>query len=219
MNVLDLFSGTGGWSDPWVEAGHDVRRVELEDKYDAAYHTDAGDVAHVLSLLGGWKPDVIFASPPCNSFSTMSMGKMWTHEGEPKHPTAVEGQRLVQATLRYIVELNPKWFVIENPRARLRSLPLLQGITRTNVWYCRFGEERAKPTDLWHRLPRELHLQLADPKYVCQNGNPDHIAAPRGSTTGTQGGFTREESYRIPQQLSRMVMEGLVSANEPEPWT
>lgn len=208
MKVLDLFSGTGGWSDPWLACRHDVVRVELDpdlaERTGAIVH-DITDVPGLIGRLEGWRPDVILSSPPCNSFSTMTMGRMWTPDGEPKHPTAVLGRAAVEATLRLIVALDPDYFVIENPRARLRSLPLLAGIPRVTVWYCRFGEQRAKPTDLWYRLPRALERQLDDPRYRCANGNPDHLAAPRGSSTGTQGGFTREESYRIPQPLARLV--------------
>lgn len=212
MRVLDLFSGTGGWSDPWLACRHDVKRVELDpglaERTGAIQH-DVTDTAGLIERLGDWRPDVLLASPPCNSFSTMTMGRMWTPDGEPKHPTAVLGRAAVEATLRLIVALDPDWFIIENPRARLRTLPMLAGLTRSTVWYCRFGEQRAKPTDLWHRLPWHLHQQLDDPIFRCHNGNADHLSAPRGSSTGTQGGFTREESYRIPQVLARMVRDGI----------
>ena len=83
-----------------------------------------------------WRPDVLFASPPCNSFSTGSMGKMWVHGSHPApkrserypggHPIAVEGMRPVSATLRLIAVLKPAYWVIENPRERSAAcrLPL-----------------------------------------------------------------------------------------------
>ena len=46
------------------------------------------------------------------------------------HPIAIEGMRLVLATLRLIAVLQPRYWVIENPRGRLRSLDLLAGIPR-----------------------------------------------------------------------------------------
>ncbi len=93
--------------------------------------------------------------------------------------------------------LQPTYWVIENPRGRLRRLDLLAGIPRRTVWYCRLGLDRAKPTDLWGVFPPGLELPPG-----CHNGNPDHIAAPRGSRTGTQGGVSTEEAGRIPRQLA-----------------
>jgi len=163
-------------------------------------------VAAVLDALP-WRPDVIFASPPCNAYSTGSMGKMWEHGPTPRpkrserypagHPIAIEGIRLVLATLRIVAMLRPDYWIIENPRGRLRSLDLLAGIPRRTVWYCRLGLDRAKPTDLWGVFPPGLTLPPA-----CHNGNADHTPAPRGSRTGTQGGVTTAEAGRIPWDLA-----------------
>lgn len=38
-----------------------------------------------------------------------------------------------------------------------------------------------KPTDIWGWAAGWK------PRPMCHNGNPDHEAAPRGSSTGTQG--------------------------------
>lgn len=212
MKVLDVFSGTGGWSDPWLVAGHDVKRLELDAKLaeqTGAIQVDVNDTARVLDLLGDWRPDVVLASPPCNAFTVMRIGRNWTHDGQPRNQHAIDGLTNVVSTLRLIAALAPRYWVIENPRGKLRSLPVLAGLPMATVWYCRFGEQRAKPTDLWLNVPATLEQELRDPKYTCANGNPDHIAAPRGSTTSTQGGFTREESYRIPQDLARLVLLGI----------
>jgi hypothetical protein len=41
---------------------------------------------------------------------------------------------------------------------------------------------QSKPTDLWGGFPPSLIL-----KAPCKNGDPCHVAAPRGSSTGIQG--------------------------------
>ena len=221
MRVLDLFSGTGGWSDPWRETGHDVRRIELDPglaERTGAIVADINDTRDVLDRLDGFKPDVVLASPPCNAFTVMRIGRMWNHNGTPKHPDAEQGLRNVVSTLRLILLLEPKWWVIENPRGKLRSLEVMAGLPRHTVWYCRFGEDRAKPTDLWAKLPLFTALELDKDKYQCANGNPDHTAAPRGSTTGTQGGVSREEAYRIPQPLARLIRDGILARSTPHAW-
>lgn len=225
MRVLDLFSGLCGWSQPWLDARphggshgipltglHDVVTIDVDERFPATFHLDVGDTAAVLEALGDWRPDVLLASPPCTSFSTMSMGRNWTHAGEPKTDSARAGQRLVLATLRLVAILDPAWWIIENPRARLRTLGLLDGVERRSVTYCRLGEDRMKPTDLWGRFPPRLELPP-----LCHNGNPDHIAAPRGSRGGTQGGVTSARAGLIPRQLAELVMEACLAVAWPGP--
>lgn len=201
MNVLDLFSGLGGWSEAFREAGHRTWRVDTNLSFQADAHTDAGDVSTVLRSLP-WRPDIILASPPCTSFTTMTMGRNWTHDGQPKTDTAREGRRLVLSTIRTIAALRPRYWIIENPRARLRTLDLLDGFERRTVTYCQLGEDRMKPTDLWGVFPPSLVLPVP-----CSNGSPCHIAAPRGSRTGTQGGVDSARAGLIPWQLSVLVRD------------
>jgi hypothetical protein len=214
LKVVDLFSGLNGWGEPFREAGHEVFSIDFDPSFTADSHLDIADVGAVLSALP-WQPDVILASPPCNAYSTGSMGKMWEYGTFPQpqrsdrhpdgHPIAIEGMRLVMATLRIIAVLQPAYWVIENPRGRLRSLELLAGVPRHEVWYCRLGLDRAKPTDLWGVFPPSL--ELPGP---CHNGNGDHIAAPRGSRTGTQGGVSTAEAGKIPRALAeafRLALE------------
>jgi hypothetical protein len=199
VKVLDLFSGMNGWGDPWRARGHEVVGIEWSHKFDATYYMDIGDTLGVISTLmdAGFRPDVILASPPCTSFSMMSVGKHWNKDDTPKSETAAQGERLVKATLEIIDYFKPRVFVIENPRARLRSLPYLLGLPRCTVWYCRYGEQRAKPTDLWGQFPAGW-----TPRPQCHNGYPDHTPAPRGSRGGTQGGVDTARAGMIPFQLS-----------------
>jgi len=209
MRVLDLFSGLRGWSAAFADRGHETFTIDFDPRFDADAYLDIGDTAAVLDALP-WRPDLILASPPCTAFTTMTMGRNWTHEGEPKTDRAREGQRLVLATLRLVAILRPGSWILENPRARLRSLGLLDGIERRTVWYCRLGETRAKPTDLWGVFPPGLVLPPG-----CHNGNPDHVAAPRGSYTGTQG-MDSADAAKVPYALSALVADAYepVTLNE-----
>ena len=57
----------------------------------------------------------------------------------------------------------------------------MQGFIRHTVTYCQYGDERMKPTDIW------TNAEWWKPRPMCKNGMPCHVAAPRGSKTGTQG--------------------------------
>lgn len=203
MKVLDLFAGLRGWSQPAIDRGHDVRTVELVGRFPGiTYYVDVRKLADAPdSYLDGWRPDLLLASPPCTSFSVMTIGRNWTEDHQPKTDKARLGLELVEATLRLRDALQPRYFVMENPRAKLRKLPPVQPLERRTVTYCQYGEKRAKPTDLWGGFPPSLVLKPA-----CKNGDPCHVAAPRGSTTGTQG-MDPAESAKIPYALALAVTE------------
>ncbi len=115
LRVLDLFSGLRGWSAPFAERGHETFASDIDRRFDADAYLDIGDVAGVRAVTP-WLPDVVLASPPCTAFTTMTMGRSWTHAGEPRTATAREAQSLVLATVRIIAALGPRWWLIENPR-------------------------------------------------------------------------------------------------------
>jgi hypothetical protein len=202
MKVLDLFSGLKGWSAAFTERGHEVLTIDIEAKFKPDL------VADVLTLdaaqLG--KFDLILASPPCECFSVASIGKYWTKAtwdttyAIPKDPRAEHALLVLNSTLDLIEALNPRWFIIENPRGMMRTLQAMEPFARRTVTYCQYGEQRMKPTDLWGGFPSALQL-----KPPCKNGDSCHISAPRGSTTGTQGMGNAAIKAKIPYALSLAV--------------
>jgi hypothetical protein len=199
MKVLDLFSGLNGWGDPARWLGHEVIGVDLNAALPATIHADLLSWDPWQDLP--WQPDLILASPPCEGFSVMNIGRNWHHDGTPKTDTARLALELVEATRRIIRQLHPAYFVIENPRDKLRVLAPVADLERRTVTYCHYGEQRMKPTDLWGGFPPSLVLHPA-----CRNGDPCHVRAPRGSTTGTQGFGTYHEKGVIPVALSQAVV-------------
>jgi len=202
LRVLDLFSGMNGWGDPWRHRGHDVIGIDYDKRLPATIHADL--LTFDVNRLP-WRPDVILASPPCEGFSVMNIGKNWNYDGTPKTDRARLALELVEATLRIVRETSPEFWVMENPRDKLRVLPVVSGLLRRTVTYCHYGEVRMKPTDLWSdRWPPSLVLH--DP---CKNGDPCHVRAPRGSTTGTQGFGTYHEKGVIPVELSTVFARAI----------
>ena len=80
-------------------------------------------------------------------------------------------------------------------------MDFIQDLPRYTVTYCQYStdlpleQRRMKPTDIWTNHP--------NPKFkpICKNGAPCHVAAPRGSKTGTQGIRGAVDRSRIPDQL------------------
>ena len=205
MIVLDLFAGTGS-STAAFEQNHKVIRVELDRQHQAELHQDDTTltVEQVIAVCGG-RPDFIWASPPCQAFSVAAIGRYWSEGGsdpKPKHPKAIEAQRVVRATLDLIHALRPAFWLLENPRGMLRKLLMMGYYERRTVTYCRYGDERQKPTDLWGVMPDSWI-----PRPTCRAKMSCHQAAPRGSKTGTQGRVDAVERSRVPFELSREICE------------
>ena len=201
MRVLDLFAGLKGWSSAF---DHDVRTLDIEPKFDCDITLDILDFEPDIHLQD-WKPDLILASPPCNAFSVASIGHHWkggVGAYIPKSDFAVLSKEIVKRTLAVIEELDPMFWILENPVGVLRKMPFMKGIERRTVTYCQYGENRMKPTDLWGGFPASLRLEPP-----CRNGDPCHEAAPRGSRKGTQGLKNVALRAIIPYQLSFDVKE------------
>lgn len=200
MLVFDFFSGTGSSTKAFTDAGDQVISFELDKKFTATENVDIFTLTSEYLIETYGKPDFVWASPPCTAFSVASMGYHWISGGVypvPRTEQAVFNQTLVAHTRKLIEELQPRFgFLIENPRGMLRKLPPVQGLPRQTITYCQYGDDRQKPTDLWGYVPNWK------PREMCKPGADCHVAAPRGSTTGTQG---RSHAYlrsMIPEQLS-----------------
>lgn len=197
LNVLDLFSGLGGWTQAFEARGHDVTTVDNHPDFGATIQED------VLSLSAedldmGRPYDTILASPPCEKFSVAQIGRNWTKDHQPKNDEAAHALHLVQHTVHLIHDLAPDYWFLENPRAKLRRLPgPHQDAQHVTVTWCQYGDWVMKPTDIWGKFPATL-----DWRPPCKNGAPCHVSAPRGSTTGTQGRGTAATKAKLPFGLS-----------------
>lgn len=197
LKVLDLFSGLEGWSSPFKERGHEVFTVDNSDMFNADLKKNIFDLT-VADIP--WQPDLILASPPCEKFSVMNIGRNWYKDHTPKTEGAALAVNLVKKTFDLIQEMEPKYWVVENPRAKLRKLDVVQPYERRTVTYCQYGKKFMKPTDLWGGFPPSLELRP-----MCQNGAPCHVRAVRGSKTGVQSKTQAAEVAKIPEELSLQI--------------
>lgn len=119
------------------------------------------------------KPDVIWASPPCTSYSIAAIShhrekNPITGNLDPVSDFAKLSDNLVQHTIELIRELQPKYWFIENPRGGLRKMTFMKDLPRYTVTYCQYGDTRMKPTDIWTNHPNPQF------KPMCHNGDPCH---------------------------------------------
>ena len=204
MKVLELFAGSRSIGKAADRLAFDVYSSDIEQFGGIDYVTDIleFDVTKIP-----FKPDIIWASCPCTAFSVAAIGKNWTKVGDdyiPKNPRAEFGLKLVQKTLEIIEHFNPTYFFIENPRGMLRKMPIMADLPRQSVTYCQYGDTRMKPTDIWTNSTKWI------PRPMCKNGDPCHVAAPRGSKTGTQGLKGSYERSKIPEELCHEILKSCI---------
>jgi site-specific DNA-cytosine methylase len=207
MKVLELFAGSQSLGKVAEQYGHEVFSVDINDfeGIDLAI-----DILDLEKSQIPFQPNMIWASPPCTYFSVASIGKHWNKDHTPKTEQAIHGCNIVKKTLRLIKEINPKFYYIENPRGKLRKLEFMQSIPRTTIWYCTYGDTRAKPTDVWsNNIQSMFNPKGWQPRPECFNGNKNchHEAAPRGSRTGTQGIKGNYNRSKIPVQLCEDIIK------------
>jgi site-specific DNA-cytosine methylase len=206
-----LFSGTASFSKVARERGHECITVDIDPRFKPDICKDV--LEFEVADLNGFKPDVVWASPPCQRFSVASMGKSWrgiwhiTKEAyQPMNLATGTAIAIVIRTLGLVEELAPRFYFIENPRANLRKMPFMpNGENRKTAWYCRYEETtppklpRAKPTDIW------TNLVSWNPQ-TCHNGSKDHEEARRGARTGTQGRKGSIERSIVPRLLCKEII-------------
>tara|TARA_R100000781_G_scaffold67870_1_gene42791 strand:+ start:262 stop:900 length:639 start_codon:yes stop_codon:yes gene_type:complete len=206
VKVLELFAGSRSIGKAAESLGYEVYSSDINDFEGIDYPID---ILEFDTTKVPFKPDIIWASPPCTYFSVASIGKHWNKDHTPKTEQAVFGVKVVKKTIQIIKELNPKYWYMENPRGKLRKLDFMQPIPRTTVWYCTYGDTRAKPTDIWSNNIRSVFNPDGwQPRAECFNGNKNchHESAPRGSQTGTQGIKGNYNRSKIPNELCLEIL-------------
>jgi len=160
-------------------------------------------------------PDMVWASPDCTTYSIAAISTHRENRIIPKTEYAGKSDRVNKHFISLIkewIKINPDMvFFIENPRGMLRHMPFMQEFTRHTVWYCQYGDNRAKPTDIWTNSkkwnPRpECHNYKYDKNGNIINKHCHHQSARRGSKTGTQGRSCSYDRSKIPKQLCEEII-------------
>jgi len=205
MKILELFAGSRSIGKTAEALGHEVFSIDIQDFEGINLATD---IEFVASSDIPFKPDMIWASPPCTTYSIAAISHH--RDGQTaKSEFAKKSDRLVLNTLKLIKEFDCIYY-IENPRGMMRKMDFMQGLPRATVWYCTYGDTRAKPTDIWsNNIQSIFNLDGWKPRKECFNGNKNchHEAAPRGSRTGTQGLKCAYTRSKIPDSLCVEIIE------------
>ena len=204
--VLELFAGTRSIGKAFESKGHEVYSIEWnKDFEDIDLYADIMTVTAEQILHNFGKPDVIWASPDCTTYSVAAISKHRQKESNGNLTPTTEYAKFCDEVNKHVVELikqlQPKYYFIENPVGGLRKMDFMQELPRHTVTYCQYGERRQKPTDIWTNHPNPEF------KPQCKRGASCHDAAPRGSKTGTQALKNAKEKAKIPRMLCDHIVE------------
>ena len=210
MKVLELFAGTRSIGKAFEKYNHDVYSIEWDKRHENIdWYVDIGTIKaqDIIDRFG--IPDVIWCSFDCTSYSIAAISHHRRKEEDgnlaPVSDYAKFCDNVNQNVLKMIKELlqlNPNLiYFIENPRGGLRKMNFMKDLPRYTITYCKYGDSRMKPTDIWTNHPNPNF------KPMCKNGDPCHTPAPRGSKTGTQGLKNSIERSKIPEQLCEHIVK------------
>ena len=206
-NLLELFAGSRCIGNAADKLGINVFSIDWSP-YENIDLTI--DIEELKKEQVPFIPDAIWASPDCTTYSIAAVSSHRINSIEPKSDYAIKCDNVNKHWISLIKEwliINPNLvFFIENPRGMLRKMPFMQEFKRHTVWYCTYGDDRAKPTDIW------TNSKNWKPREVCHNGNKNchHQPAPRGSKTGTQGKKGSYERSKIPNELCNEILKSFL---------
>lgn len=110
FKVLDIFCGCGGFSLGFEQAGFNVKyAIDNWEKCKETFEYNHPNTEFILSDIKDLNPedfkdiDIIIGSPPCQQFSIAN-----------KNPDPDKGMELIIEFLRFIKEINPKYWIMEN---------------------------------------------------------------------------------------------------------
>lgn len=146
--ILDLCGGTASWSQPYKEAGYDVRVITLPDN-DVRLYAPPENVYGIL------------AAPPCTEFS---YAKHFHGKGKYQHDFR-GGLEIVSACMRIILTAKPKFWALENPNGYLKKWLGEPKIVFEPWWY---GDNHQKTTALWGEFNIPLRTVFEKPEGIIK---------------------------------------------------
>lgn len=166
IKVLELFAGTRSIGKAFEARGHEVYSVEWNKNFENIdLYADISQVTaqDILEKFG--HPDVIWASPDCTTFSIAAISHHRRKNPETGNLDPISDYaKFCDATDQHVVslikELNPTYYFIENPRGGMRKMSWMQDLPRYTVTYCKYGDTRMKPTDIWTNHPNPKFLVI-----------------------------------------------------------
>lgn len=163
--ILDLCGGTGSWSQPYKDAGYDVRVLTLPN-FDITKWRKYGNIKR---LIESGEVYGIFSAPPCTMFSRART--------TAKTPRDFKGAtHIVKACLEIIWEsqfenrFGLKFWAMENPAGYLKRF---MGEPAFKFQPYEFGDRHSKQTYIWGMFnePKKNPIKLTEEELLQSRNN------------------------------------------------
>lgn len=226
MKVLELFSGTHSVGKVLSKLGYEVISLDLKN---ATINTDI--------LKWDYKKDykkndfdIIWASPPCVSFSRLrycNIGKKLKTLGNQiatrellEKDMLENGVPILRKTQEIIEYFNPKYWFIENPQTG-RMKEFLEDIPYYDVNYCKYGYDYKKPTRIWTNLEGfeplvckkdcNAIITYENKKFHKNNlGSKKYLKLSKSINKNYGKGTSLKQRYSIPEKLIESLIDKVV---------
>lgn len=180
--ILSLCDYSGVWSQPYLDAGYEVVRIDLEHGQDVRLLEFQGSVHGVL------------AAPPCRVFCRPG-ARLWQQWGDVQ---LLDGLSIVDACLRIVAVCRPAWWALENPPGRLDKF-LGPPAFEFHPWH--FGDPWTKHTYLWGKFANPKR-QSVEPEAM-----PDHLPPGRRDRTSRMSSSWRKQRAETPGGFAKAFFE------------
>ncbi|MBC1548273.1 DNA cytosine methyltransferase, partial [Listeria sp. FSL L7-1435] len=122
MKVLELFAGTRSIGKAFEENGHEVFSVEWDKSHkNIDWYQDISQITADDVLMRFGKPDIIWASPDCTTYSIAAISHHRVKDVSGNLLANSEYAKQCDITNKHVLELikslEPTYFFIENPRS------------------------------------------------------------------------------------------------------
>lgn len=193
---VELFCGTKSFSRAAVHFGINFVTVDINKL------TNPDICKDILNLSASelpQRPFIVWASPPCTEYS----------KAKSRGARDIEGANLiVLKTLELIRELDPVWWVLENPQTgKLKEQPFMEGLPFVDVDYCQYGYPYRKRTRLWTNIPIELRKCPGPGGCPMMVGRRHISSAGNGRKHYTDRVVSLQDKYSIPPELCVAILE------------
>lgn len=217
LKLLELFKGTGSIGKVAHKMGMKVMSVDFVAKYEPDILEDILEWDYKTFFRNsGFVPDLLWASPPCNTYSPMvyRLHERNPANAKPLSKRAREGTAILYRTLDiidYCKKLNPNLiFCMENPRGMMRNDPRIKKETNLDTTlYCLYGDKRVKPTDFFNNIPGGLDVEKPAISKCDKKGR---VSVQQKGHLGIKSTESLEERYFIPPKLVRHILKKMASS-------